>query len=149
MRLASLWDFLFFCRCKICLWEFMLFSCIIILCDFMLFGCYEISIWDFWALREISWFWDRFEISCFMTPTRFPCANFCCLLLNFLMRFHAFLFFMRFPYEIVCVLHVHFSHEISFWNFMLSAAQFSCKMSKFDFTLFSSVMRFLCEIYAF
>ncbi len=35
-----------FCRCKISLWDFTLYSCIIILCDFMFLGCYEISLWD-------------------------------------------------------------------------------------------------------
>ncbi len=41
---------------------------------------------------------------------------------------------------------IQFSYEISFWNFILSAAQFSCKMPLFDFTL--DVMRFPFEIYA-
>ena len=144
---------MFFCPCQISLWEFMLFSCIIILCDFMLLGCYEISIWDFGALREISWFWDRFEISCFMAPTRFPCANCCCLLLNFLMRFHAFcplwdflmrlyafcmyIFRMRFPFEILCFLLHSFLVRCPFWllwdvpvcDFMLFAALFSYEIS--------------------
>jgi hypothetical protein len=74
------------------------------------------------------------------------------LSLDFLERCHDFeivmrcpcdIFFMRFPYEMLCLLQ---------WNFrirFLSAAQFSCKISLVDVTLFETVMRFLYEMYAF
>jgi hypothetical protein len=42
------------------------------------------------------------------------CSTFWCLVLHILMGFHAFLFLMRFPYEIACVLQYIFRMRFSF-----------------------------------
>ncbi len=112
-------DFMFFCRCKICFRESMLFSCIIFVWDFFIrvrAFCYIVVILrDFMLFRPLRDFLMSFHVF-------WPLLDF--------MRFSYecpcfFLTPMRFPYEISCFLAAWFSYATSFWDFV-----FFCRCCK-------------------
>jgi hypothetical protein len=135
------WDFLmsfhafFFTLFEISLWEFVLFSCIMILWDCMRFAVQllcEISFWNFvLSAAQFSCKMSLFDFTPFWPLWGFR-LRFMEMSWDFLVRFHAFGSLCDFLLNFVAFFRIFVwwdftfirRYEISLWDFMLFVAYF-------------------------